>query len=94
MSRVHPGIRREYAARDILEAAGFEVVRAAGSHGLFDLVAWNRTSLRLIQVKLNSATVTGAEREAMLLTPAPGLATKEIWSFVSGNTKPTIEVLN
>lgn len=45
------GTRNEYKSRRILEAAGYYVVRSAGSHGIFDLIGIGTTDLVLCQVK-------------------------------------------
>ena len=42
MSKYTKGRMFEYKCRKLLEARGFYVVRAAGSKGLIDLVAWKR----------------------------------------------------
>ena len=47
------GTRTEHRSRDLLEADGFSVIRAAGSHGAFDLAAFRADEIRLIQVKTN-----------------------------------------
>jgi len=59
MSRYRLGAAAERRVRDFLERHGFEVVRAAGSKGKWDLVAWKMVGRRLIllclQVKSRSA---------------------------------------
>jgi Holliday junction resolvase-like predicted endonuclease len=45
------GTRLEHRSRALLEAAGYQVVRAAGSLGDFDLVGIGRTDFVLVQVK-------------------------------------------
>lgn len=54
--RYNKGRRAEYDLKHILEQAGYEVTRSAGSHGAWDLVAVRRTGrtvteIGLIQVK-------------------------------------------
>lgn len=41
----------EYQCAKQLRAAGYEAVRTAGSHGPFDVIAWNNDELKLVQVK-------------------------------------------
>jgi hypothetical protein len=48
MSRYRLGAAAERRVRDFLERQGFEVVRAAGSKGKWDLVAWKMVGRRLI----------------------------------------------
>jgi Holliday junction resolvase len=48
MSRYRLGAAAERRVRDFLERHGFEVVRAAGSKGKWDLVAWKVAGRRLI----------------------------------------------
>jgi Holliday junction resolvase len=47
------GTRNEHRSKKLLEAQGFAVTRAAGSLGLFDLVAIGATKILLVQVKSN-----------------------------------------
>ena len=69
------GARNEYRSMRLLEALGYQCVRAAGSHGPFDLVAFNASGLLLVQVKSNE-WATPAECESMSLVPVPANATK------------------
>jgi Holliday junction resolvase len=48
MSHYRLGAAAERRVRDFLERHGFEVVRAAGSKGKWDLVAWKMVGRRLI----------------------------------------------
>jgi len=55
MARYHIGARAEYKLKHELEKHGWHVIRAAGSHGKWDLVAvrkvGGRVDIALIQVK-------------------------------------------
>jgi Holliday junction resolvase len=52
MTNYRNGVRLEYKAMHELEKDGWYVIRAAGSHGIFDLVAFGKDEdLRLIQIK-------------------------------------------
>jgi Holliday junction resolvase len=42
----------EYARKAAWEADGYDVIRAAGSHGVYDLVAFKRDKIVFIQCKL------------------------------------------
>jgi hypothetical protein len=56
MSRYSEGTRFEYSLRDWYRARGYTVVRSAGSHGPFDLLAFNvEGDVRLIQCKVQRA---------------------------------------
>ena len=44
------GRRYEYKAIEVLEGAGYEATRTAGSHGIFDVIACG-PNVRLIQIK-------------------------------------------
>lgn len=79
-------------AKDILERAGYLVVRSAGSHGLFDLVAISPLGVRLIQVKSNY--VGPVEIESLQeFKDCPHNSTREIWLFRDGEVDPIIKVL-
>jgi hypothetical protein len=92
MSTATKGRRAEHRVRDILEAAGYRVIRAAGSKGIADLVAWNSAHLRLVSVKSGTAYASEVEREALRLVPAPPGTTREIWRLPD-RKPPRIEVL-
>ncbi len=80
MNAKRKGSRNEHRAIRILEAAGYYCTRAAGSLGIFDIVAISGQGVRLTQVKSNRPPCP-AEREAIELFPVPQNATKEIWVF-------------
>ena len=64
------GRQREHKSRELLEAAGYSVVRAAASKGDWDLVGISSTDLVLVQVKANRPP-SPAERETLRLFQAP-----------------------
>lgn len=86
------GARRERQARKILESAGYHVVKAGGSLGIFDLVALGPQGARLIQVKSNERP-RPAERERLELFTCPPYAVKELWVFYDRIREPSIEVM-
>ena len=45
------GYRAELRAKKYLEDMGYNVIRSRGSHGLFDVVAFNKDVTRFIQIK-------------------------------------------
>lgn len=51
MTNYANGTRIEYIARNQLIADGYDVMRAAGSKGCVDLIAWSIREIRFIQVK-------------------------------------------
>lgn len=87
------GYRREYQARKLLEKTDFDVVRAGGSIGIFDLIAWNRKQIRFIQVKSNWCSPQ--EREAIReYKNCPPNSTKEIWIYKNGDrNNPNIGII-
>jgi Holliday junction resolvase len=86
------GSRRERQAREILELAGYHVLKAGGSLGIFDLVALGPQGARLIQVKSNR-NVRTVEREQLELFPRPPYASKEIWIFFDRVKEPSVTIL-
>ncbi len=87
------GGRAERRARKMLEADGYTVVRAGGSLGPFDLVAFSQAGLRLIQVKCNRPP-RPAERTALArFDKLPRGATREVWLFRDRKREPQIGVL-
>jgi len=58
------GRRNEHRSRDLLEAAGYRVTRAAGSLGAWDLVGISATDIVLCQVKTRDWP-SRAEMEAL-----------------------------
>jgi hypothetical protein len=86
------GARREYQARQLLETAGYSVVKAGGSLGIWDLVALGPQGARLVQVKSNEKP-RPAERERLALFPRLPYCSKELWVFYDRQREPAIEVL-
>jgi hypothetical protein len=61
----------------LLETAGYDCIRAAGSHGVFDIVALSASSIVLVQVKTNHRP-SPAEIECIRDFPAPDNAHKQV----------------
>lgn len=95
MSNYVAGRRREYRAQRILEAAGYDTLRAASSKGISDVVAVRGREVRFISVKSGGAYASGVEREALrqLAKDADGCYSVEIWRFPHRCKEPLIEVL-
>ena len=83
MTNYQKGVRLEREVKELLEGAGYTVVRSAGSKGLFDLAAVDRASTRLIQVRKNRK-LSPTEREAIKLVPVTKVTTKEVWTRIPG----------
>jgi len=88
----HKGRRAEWRTRDRLLAAGYEVVRAAGSKGAFDLVAWTTHGGVLVQVKVNTFP-SPAERRALLATPVPPGFRRLVYRWDDRAAEPVIREL-
>ena len=87
------GTYKERQVQRILERAGYETVRSAGSKGACDIIAWNRQNIRLIQVKFGSARLSPQERETLSQLLRPPNATIEYWHFQKYKSTPRIEIL-
>jgi len=79
-------INYERELSDFLEGFGYQCLRSAGSRGPFDLVAINRNSFRVIQVKSTydfqrkgNWNVFYRAALEMLALPHPPNMTKELW---------------
>jgi len=51
VNRKAKGTRNEHRSREVLEAAGYAVTRAAGSLGEWDLIGISSTDVVVVQVK-------------------------------------------
>jgi Holliday junction resolvase len=76
----------------LLEAAGYECVRAAGSFGVFDIVGISKTDIVLVQVKSNR-NAGPAEIEAIQLFPAPPNARKLLHRWNDRQRLPEVKEL-
>jgi len=87
------GRRFEYRAKEKLEKAGFYVMRSAGSHGVFDLLAVKPGVVLGVQCKENGR-LTKAEFKEIMTTAerygiTPILAYKENRTVVFRELKPS-----
>lgn len=87
------GTRAERRVQDWLERDGHLTIRAAGSHGLFDVVAVGPSHVRLITIKCGSARLSRAERADIAAVSVPPNATKEYWHVDDYAREPVIETL-
>ena len=92
MNHAAKGARVERKCMKLLEALGYEVTRAAGSHGLWDLIATHPTHTRYIQVKANRPPGS-VEREGLVGFRCPPACSREIWVWEDHAHLPSIEVL-
>lgn len=90
-SNYRKGRAREWKTCKLLEAAGYTAARTAGSHGEFDVLAFNEHGFRLIQVKAGSANITPAEREFLRDLHRPENASVEVWRWKDRIREPLIE---
>jgi Holliday junction resolvase len=70
MNTAAKGRRLEHRTRRLLEAAGYRVIRSAGSLGPFDLVGLSAAGVVAVQVKANRAP-SPLERRTMADYPLP-----------------------
>ena len=90
MTNYRAGARKEYAVLRSLKSRGAVCSRSAGSHGLWDVVSVLGGEVTLIQVK------SGRRHEDANLALFRALkvrATKELWHYTRGSTKPRVEEL-
>lgn len=80
-TRYQRGRDNEYRAQRELEADGYTTIRSAGSHGTADVIAWNATSIRFIQIKSFIKRMTDYTKDIAQLTElvTPPNATRELW---------------
>jgi len=81
----------ERKTRAILENQGYYTIRSGASKGIWDIVAIKEDSIKLIQVKACTSSVSKAEMNKMVLFKAPTNTTKELWHYYG--SKPKICVL-
>jgi len=64
----------------LLEAQGYTAMRMAGSHGVFDVIAFSPRDIKAIQVKTGSpATISPTEIEAIRELVVPDNVAKQVW---------------
>ena len=83
MTNYEKGAKAEREAKKLLEMLGYDVVRSAGSKGMWDLVACYATHIRLIQVKVEGAMTPG-EYESIKEYRVSDFCTKEVWTRLAG----------
>ena len=75
------GRTKEYAAKELLQKEGFDVIRASSSKGIFDLVAIKPYLVRLIQVKSVKTKYSSFAKEIKFLKSyqVPNSVSIELW---------------
>jgi Holliday junction resolvase len=74
------GRRQEWRTQRLLESQGYVTFRMAGSHGVFDVVAFGQADIKAIQVKTGDpAVVSPAELEAIAETSVPPNVVRQVW---------------
>ncbi len=81
----------EYARKAAWEAEGYEVVRTAGSHGAYDLIAFRKDNVVFIQCKLTQDAAT-MERLAFNFLETPPIALKGVGQVLEVRIKGAKEV--
>lgn len=71
MTNYRRGVRLEYLLMNQLRARGYKVMRSAGSHGLIDVIAWNKDELVFYQVKNGKRAYTDEDIAELLEMPRP-----------------------
>ncbi len=95
MSRLNTsakGRRLEYRSRQILEGAGYSVIRSAASKGSWDLIGISSADMVLVQCKSNRPP-SPAERETLKLFPCPPNCKKLIHVFHDRQRWPVVTEL-
>ena len=90
------GVYAERKCMAFLRAIGFTAVRTAGSHGPFDVIAWNKYGVRLVQVKRSNKQrkPSQKERDGIEAETAPWNCSKEVWIYQTGIKEPIIWRMN
>lgn len=83
------GTRNEHRTEEHLQKLGMTVIRAAGSLGMWDLVAYDASRCRFIQVKSNNKPAK-KERELLEAQVVPPNCTKELWIWHDYQKLPEI----
>ena len=83
------GARLERRSRDLLEAAGYRVTRAAGSLGEWDLIAVGRTDFVLVQVRARDFPGP-LERAALTESVCPPNTRKLLHRWRRGRRQPDV----
>lgn len=92
MTNYERGRSYEYKTIKILEAAGYDCTRAAGSHGVWDVLGFSRWGSVVCQVKVGRG-IAPAELETARDYPVPANCTKLIHEWTKGQPWPKVTIL-
>lgn len=92
MTNYERGRRYEYKSIRFLEASGYECTRAAGSHGVADVIAFSAATIALVQVKVD-CNPSPAEREQFALFSVPANCVKMFHLWRKGARAPIVKVI-
>lgn len=84
------GSKNERRSRDLLEVSGYQVTRAGGSLGVFDLIGISSSDVLLVQVKTNQWP-SQAELESIKQFRCPVNARKLIHRWRDGERLPDVQ---
>lgn len=93
MNNYNKGRAREYRSMAILEAAGCDAFRMAGSHGAWDVIGVSDMGVVLVQCKLN-VWPTKDEIEAMKQARCPTTGLKMLHYYTRGRHAPEVIMVN
>jgi predicted RNA binding protein YcfA (HicA-like mRNA interferase family) len=73
-----------------LRDLGYTAIRTAGSHGTFDVIAWDRSNLVMVQCKRtkNPRSPSRQEVASIRSCAVPPHTLTEIWIYTKGVGKP------
>lgn len=89
-NRKAKGNRAEYKARNMLELQGYKCSRAAGSLGVFDLIAVSGGRILFIQVKSNRPPGREEMERLGAFEMPKCCCTKEVWVFKDRQKLPVV----
>lgn len=73
----------------LLEALGYDTFRSAGSHGIWDVIGYNATSMVFVQVKYNDQP-TKVEWDAIHDSVVPPNGHKLVHIYKKGTHAPIV----
>lgn len=92
MNRKAKGNRNERRSRDLLKGQGYEVLKAGGSLGVFDLIGVSAQEILLVQVKTN-AWPPGKEIQAIKDFGCPQNCRKVVHRWNDRQASPEVREL-
>ena len=89
-TQYHRGRRKEWDACKRLKEQGYEVVRSAGSHGLWDVCAVGYGFVFLVQVKYGKTWKDANVKRLSNLPTAQAVVQKRVWHYTPGISDPKV----